>query len=544
MRIFCKHTSVCILLMMLLTFIPIAESKGQQVIAVRASDANAVRYYENNQDATILLRGILRQHIEDGYPFATFDTLQGTSDTVALKPHLGTKVKWRFPEDWKSLTFQQQLTGLINNGYPFAAIAFDSLQLEGEEIKVTPRIIEGPKIIFDTLSLSGTDKLSVRYLHALLGFKPGEVYDERKYTAISRRLSSQSLVQLSAPPDIGFSNGKAIVYLQAKATRSDRAEGVLGFLPDASGGSVITGYLKLDLNNLFQSGKSFYLDWNRFSQDAQRLDLRFGYPFLLGSRVSVGADLFILRQDSLFTQRKFGIDLQVPISSTARLGLRLQSAASDIQAMEPTVENGLDFRLTEYRPFIEIGHVREVLAYGDQFGVKFSTGLSDKRFRKNPLFPESVYDTIRFRTTNVQVDFMAQMQRTLFQRSAIYTKLVLGVLEGDQIVRNEFYRIGGLNSFRGFNENNFFASGFLKWQTEFRQYFAKSSYMMAFYDVSLLDQNNSRFQRSILLHAFGGGMALDTSNGNFRLIFAMGSSENTTLDIRSTKIHFGYSISF
>lgn len=544
MRFFCKHTSVCILLWLLKLTIASSSLQGQQVLSVSTPDLQENQYFPNDRNTRLAIEEMLLGYIKSGYPFASFDSIRTSSDTLLLTLYKGTKLEWQFPEPWSLESFDGFITKLGNEGYPFAAVTFDSLQLLGGEIMAVPRVVTGPEIVFDTLSISGNEKLSVRYLHALLGFKPGDLYQERKYLAINQRLSTQSLVQLSAPPDVGFSNGKAIVYLKTKDFKSDQAEGIFGFLPDAEGGSTITGYFKLDLNNLFQSGKSLFLDWNRFSPEAQSLDLKYGHPFFMGSRVSIGTDLSILRQDSLFTKRKFGLDLQVPVSSAVQLGLRLHTAASDIQAKEPDVSNGLDYRLTEYRPFIQVGNVREVIDFEKAFGLRFSAGLADKKFRRNSLFPETVYDTLEFRTTNLQIDFTSQLQHLISKRGAIYSKVEVGILEGDQLVRNEYYRVGGLKSLRGFNENNFFASGFFKGQLEYRQYFAQESYLLIFYDVAFLDQFDSDFSSATWLNAFGGGMALDTENGNFRLIFALGSSEETSLDIRNTKIHFGYSISF
>lgn len=525
------------------SFMVVIPSQAQQVIAV-TTDSEEVQYFPDNRNSQIAIRELLLQYIKAGFPFATFDTTQTIQDTLSLTLYKGSAYQWQFPEPWTTRSFEPYLDRLGNEGYPFATIAFDSLHISEEQVVAIPRVVSGPKIVFDTLSLSGTDKVSVRYVHALLGFKPGDLYQERKYEAITQRLNVQSLVQLSEPPDVGFSNGKAIVYLKAKARKSDQVEGIFGFLPKVDGGSTVTGYLKLDLNNLFQSGKALFLDWNRFSPESQSLDLRYGHPFLLGSSVSVGFDLSILRQDSLFTKRRFGFDLQVPIASSIQIGLRLQTAASDIQANEPDLTNGLDYRLTEYRPFLRWGNAREVFTYGNTFGLNLSVGVADKKFRRNTLFPDAVYDTLQFRTTNLQVDFMSQFQQLIFKQGALFSKFEIGILQGDQLVRNEFYRVGGLRSLRGFNENDFFVSGLIKWQLEYRQYFAQQSYLLAFYDVATIDQFDSDFKDAILLNAFGGGMALDTNNGNFRLIFALGSSKTSPLDVRNTKIHFGYSITF
>lgn len=511
MSFFCKHTSVCIWLCILISTLSLDQVLGQQVVTMLTKEASHAQHLPNDRTTKATLRNILLEHIKQGYVFATYDTIRDEDDTISILLYKGSQFAWQFPEPWTAKSFDEYVAKLGNEGYPFASVTFDSLKISENEVTTLPRLVPGPKIVFDTLSISGTEKLSEKYMHALLGFKPGDFYQERKFDAIPQRLSFQSLVQLTGPPDVGFTNGRAIVYINAKDLRSDQVDFILGFLPEANGGSTVTGYLKLDLTNLFQSGKSLFLDWNRFSRESQSLDLRYGHPFLLGSRVSVGLDLSILRQDSLFTKRRFGLSLQVPVSSSVQVGLHLQTAASDILDNEPDIANGLDYRLTEYRPFFQIGYVREVIDFGRKFGLRFSAGLADKKFRRNTLIPDAVYDTLQFRTTNVQLDLMSQLQLPVSKRGALFSKFEIGILEGDQIVRNEYYRIGGLKSLRGFNENDFFATGFFKWQLEYRQYFAQQSFLLAFYDLAVLDQFDSSFTDTTLLNAFGGGMARATA---------------------------------
>lgn len=536
----CKHSALSALIFLLLSSIILSDLPAQSIGIIQSAEDGRSEVL-SQPPTSKLLRSVILKAIGDGYIFASLDTLRIAGDTLFLNLNRGSNYEWDLEsgEDPSEL-----LKDLANEGYPFASLAFDTLQLNGDFIRAKPTLTKGPRIVFDTISLGGDAKISERYLHAALGFKPGDLYSERKFERISERLKFLDLVQLTQLPDVGFSNGKAIVYLNAGDRKRDSFEGILGLLPRAGGGSTLTGYINLDLNNLFRSGKSFYLNWNRFSESSQRLDLKYGHPFLLGSRVNLATDLSILRQDSVFTKRHFGLDVQVPMTSAWYVGLRLMSEASDIQAMTPSSENGLDYRLSEYRPVLGWGTLDQIVRFEKSFGFKLSLGFADKRIRRNAVFPEEVYDTIQFRTNNYRLDLAAQIQRKIRKRSAIFSRLELGVLEGDELVRNEFYRAGGLKSLRGFDENIFFVPRFAKVQSEYRLFFSDRSFLLVLFDMALLDRRNAGLDEMDFLQSYGGGLSLDTVNGNFNFIFAIGKDDETNFDVRNTKIHFGYTVSF
>lgn len=534
----CKHNVVFALLLWIAWY----NCNAQTILAIREAEVGTYEVYEKPFTAESI-RELLAYEIKKGFVFASIDTVKISDDTLFIQLYRGTEQSWYLGAQ-EAGGPAELLKDLANEGYPFASVVLDSLKWGDNQIEAIPLITKGPRVVFDTISINGDVRVSKKYLHVALGFQPGDLYAEKKYERIPSRLRSLDLLRLTAPPDIGFSNGKAIIYLKAEKIKSDQFEGILGLLPRAGGGSTVTGYLNLDLNNLFRSGKSFFLNWNRFSESAQQLELKYRHPFILGSRVSIGTELFILRQDSLFTKRHFGLDLQVPLASDWYLGLSLRTAASDIQAVTPDARRGLDYRLSEYRPALGKGSMKEIFRYEQAFGFRMSMGLADKRIRRNSVFPDEVYDTVSFRSNNYQFDLSAQLQHIWMKRSAIYSRLDLGLLEGSELVRNEFYRIGGLKSLRGFNENLFFVSSYFKMQTEYRLFFASRSFLILLWDMALLDLSNAWFDEWDFFHACGGGLSLDTNNGNFNFIFALGLDDQTNLDVRNTKIHFGYNISF
>jgi len=108
-------------------------------------------------------------------------------------------------------------------------------------------------------------------------------------------------------------------------------------------------------------------------------------------------------------------------------------------------------------------------------------------------------------------------------------------LANRQDFSNQLYRIGGLQTLRGFNEQFFFTSSYFISQMEWRLFFEEESYLFAFYDQGFL--HTERWQLPLGL---GGGFSLLTNSGLFSFALAVGRSQDIPFELANMKIHFGY----
>ncbi len=134
----------------------------------------------------------------------------------------------------------------------------------------------------------------------------------------------------------------------------------------------------------------------------------------------------------------------------------------------------------------------------------------------------------------------AQWQQILAGKTTLFLGYNMGLYENAQILRNELYRMGGLKSLRGFNENFFFAQNYFLSRLELRQYFEQSSFLFLFYDQLIFNV----FEQWNQPLGLGAGLSLNTNNGLFSFAFALGSSSDIPFDINNTKIHLGYTSRF
>ena len=127
-------------------------------------------------------------------------------------------------------------------------------------------------------------------------------------------------------------------------------------------------------------------------------------------------------------------------------------------------------------------------------------------------------------------------------KNHIYLRNDSSVLISDNILTNELFRIGGINSIRGFNEESIFASLYSIVNIEYRYAVNSSSYLFSISDLGYFeDQLNNTSQQ---LYSLGLGYAFSTNFGLLNLSYAIGKSNNQTFELNNSRFHIKISSFF
>lgn len=435
-------------------------------------------------------------------------------------------------------------TELSNRGYPFATIQLVDIKKDENGYSADISIDKGPKIIFDTVYLIKQVTTRKSYIEQALFIQRGQLYSEQSFQSIEKAISRLPFLSLNQPPDIAFENGLATVYLDLKEDNTNRFEGILGILPNQSSGDVlITGFLDLKLNNLLKTGKSFAFNWNRFASQSQAVALSYSNPLLLGSRLSFDLTFNLFKQDTTFLNQNFGLQIGSYLGDLAswRVGYERANANLISATSQSTIRENLSAYQTD---MYQIGLANN--DYDSDFGfdkgwkIGFNAAVGQKRIIQNPNIDQDFYDTIKIKTNIFNLGWRGKYQITLIKQLALHHEVSTGFIFNDQVLNNEMYRIGGLTSLRGFNENFYFASRHALSRLELRQYFERQSYFMLIYD-QLIYKNNFQSDNP---YGLGVGFTLASTNSLFNFVVAIGNSKDTSLDFSNAKIHFGYTSQF
>src|SRR6185437_60285 len=174
----------------------------------------------------------------------------------------GFKEKFYIDEDFSYKDIQKLERQIIdyseNHGYPFASIKLDSIILNDSLIQAALVYAPGPYIVFDSVTIVGKTHVKKKFLINYLRIFPGQPYSQEKVMAMQKLIQQQPYLKQTQPAEVLFVRKKAKITLHLEETKSNQADGIIGFLPNANNNNklLLTGQLNLNLRNLFSSGKN------------------------------------------------------------------------------------------------------------------------------------------------------------------------------------------------------------------------------------------------------------------------------------------------
>jgi hemolysin activation/secretion protein len=101
------------------------------------------------------------------------------------------------------------------------------------------------------------------------------------------------------------------------------------------------------------------------------------------------------------------------------------------------------------------------------------------------------------------------------------------------------FRLGGLQTIRGFNEASIYANQYAIFSFEYRFLYEKNANLRAFFDGAYVKNINIPQPVNFPI-GFGIGASIETKAGIFKIDYAMGKFENEPITFSNAKVHFGY----
>lgn len=442
--------------------------------------------------------------------------------------------------------FEKLLTSSENQGYPFASIKLDSLQRQGERFSAALDLDLGPFITFDTLQVTGDSKASPLFLSRYLHINPGKPFSQKKVNDGIRQIRNLPYLRWAGEPELSFQNQEATLYLPLNDRKINSIDGIIGFLPNEleGGRMLVTGQFDLALYNFGGSGRNYELNWQRFNQFSQSLKLSALEPLVLGSAIDILASFSLFKEDTTFLNRDFRLSFGFRLGESAYMKVFSGRQVGDLLAVSNLAEiTSLpqvgDFRFNNYGLGLEKSWQDDRFFPRRGAVVDFEFSVGNKTILKNTAIPQILFERMNLRT--LQYYMKGNIEKHFYWNSSwgLFTRFSGGIMDNPNLFINDLFRLGGLRSIRGFNENFFFADNYAFINIEPRYYFDTYSYFMIFADVGRLE-NRIQQLRVDYPFAAGLGFSLETTSGIFDFIYALGGSNTQDFALNFSKIHFGY----
>jgi outer membrane protein assembly factor BamA len=434
-----------------------------------------------------------------------------------------------------------------NHGFPFASVGLDSMKVEGNTIYGVLKYDQGPLILFDTLEVQGKSRTKKRFLARHLRIMAGQPFSQEKISNMDRLIRELPFISKSREPLIIFNRNKAKVTVFIEDKKTNQLDGIIGFLPNSATNNklLVTGEMNMNLKNLFGTGKNIQVEWRKFKQQSQALDLAYLQPKLLGSNMDLNLDMNLLKQDSTFINVNRKLTLVQNLSGRGKLsfftGLKTSRQLLSSNIIDPVQLPAFgNFDYYTYGLGYNWNNLNDIFYPHQGWTFSLQGIVGNKKIITSNTINEYIYKDLRIHS--IQFSFNSSIEKYFkFSRNGVLlTRLKAGSLfNNNNIFLNDLYRIGGLKTLRGFNENNFFASRYGVATLEYRLYTDETSYLLLFYDQGYIYNQLDIQHREDLPLGFGAGLSFLTRAGVFNFFYSLGASSSQKLNFNLSKIHFG-----
>ena len=518
------------------------------------------------------LRKILSDFYANGYLTASIDSIAKDSLNMTAFIHAGYKIEFAiikkgnandlvltetkipskhfFQEmhSYKEISelIERLLTYYENNGYPFAVISLDSVFEKGHVFEASLNIKKNNQIVIDSIINKGDARIATPFLFSYLGFKKGELYNESKIKKIDSKLKQLSFLNIKKPTLFLFSENENKIILTADKRKISQFDGIVGFMPSSqsTGKPLLTGEAHLLLLNSFARGELVDLTWRRLQALTQDIDIHLSYPYLFSTPFGIDYKFHLLKQDSSYITLHNNIGIQYFFNGDNYLKAFVDQNTSSLLKNQ-TLENitslppYADVATTLYGLELKYNHLDYLFNPRKGYRIKIISSAGNKNIKKNSQINPTLYDSLKLKTTEYHIEANLGIFIPVFKKSTIWINNQMAYINNSTLFENELFRIGGLNSLRGFDEESIHASFFNILLIEYRYLFEKNSFFNIFWNGCYYEKKTHQAFISDTPYGFGAGISFETKAGIFSLNYALGKQFDNPINFKSGKIHFG-----
>ena len=540
---------------------------GQQYYALRFNDAGLQKKFPKKLklDTSILysadnnVRALSYELTEKGYFLheITIDTLEKTiiinsgrhfddiilNGTQSVELSIFKKKKPILRLSPKELAdyLERQTMKFANMGFPFVQISLDSIRISEAQIEANLKVSKGKYYTFKKLNIKGDSSISQRTIHGIIDYQLNEAYAELKVRDVDRKIEQCSFIASIKPAEIMYTSEGFEVFIYVKSIKVSFLRGALGLQPNpVSQKMALTGEVNLKLENALKKGELLKFNWRSIKPQTQRMNFNFNYPYLFQTPFGIEAQLLLYKRDSTFLD----LNTELNISYTLGNGFKLRAHYRFLQSsiLSGAVSSNEFSSLNGYR----------TNSYGLSLAkqkldnlVNPSKGrlFSSKLYVGQRILDEDSTEILDLKNTTLSGHLMYREFLPVFPRHVLHFAALFDFYSSAKIFENELYRFGGLNTLRGFNEEQLFASTKAQLTFEYRFLLDESSNVFLFYDQCFYENVASSYYNDKPF-GFGGGISFGSNIGVFAITYAIGKEFSNPIDLRSSKIHFGYTAYF
>lgn len=421
------------------------------------------------------------------------------------------------------------LQKLINEatalGYSFASFQLNPIERKDSKLTASLEVDLGQLRTLDAIVVKGYDKFPTSFSKQAGRFFLKKPFRKRSVNEIHQVFKRLPFVSSIREPEVLFTQDSTIAYLYLKRKSNNFIEGFLGFESKETGGIRINGNLNVRLLNNLHRGEHLKLRYKN-DGDAQRdFLLSIEWPYILNSPIGIESGLEIFTKDSSFVNSKQYAKLSVPLLHDLRFwtGIEFQNGSSleEIETLPAFQTTSL--RIELQKDFAVDDPYFNTRSYVKGYATWGTRNLSAKR------------------QSHRQFGLESQYMISLSKRSQYISRLEGQALVNDELYLHELLRLGGIQSLRGFSENQLETKRYLMLNQEYRFLLSSESYLLGLVDNALV---HDRVLGDQWLLGVGAGLGIRTAGGMLQLQYVLGKTPQLPFSFKDAKVHIRLSSFF
>ncbi len=542
--------------------------------------------FDNQMDAYQYVQNIVPALQSAGFLAASADSLDVSTASYEVFVYLGQKYKWALvdfdgvPEtiqisavvNVKKLTGQtlqpRQIAGVSEkllqwceqNGYPFASVSIAGMRVDSLG-NVSGKFIldRGALKKIDSIEIDGEVHITKNYLLHYLDIRETEPYNEKKLNSITSRLRELPFLQEAQPWFVRFKLSKTILVLHLKEKKANQLNGIIGLIPNSleTNKFLLTVDAQLALQNTLGFGESINVSYQNLQYKSPRLKADVIWPYLLNTRIGAEGHFDLFKKDTSFRRTSLQLGLRYQISATDYIRAfylnqsnRLITIDTNYIKAQRQLPDNADVSSNGAGGELVLDRTDYRLSPRKGWSVKFSVSGLQRTVRRSDAVTQlndgtgfdfaKLYDSLDQKRYQYIFAGDAAYYVPMGKRATLKIAYDGGWISGQRLFRNELFQIGGFKLLRGFDEQSIYASQYHIGILEARLLLDQNSYVYLFSDNGWVESNFNGFSSQQVYNGFGIGTTLQTKTGLFSISYALGRSNATAVQLRQSKIHFGY----
>ena len=411
-----------------------------------------------------------------------------------------------------------------NSGNSFTTAHLSNISEQNQLLTAQLNLNISKKRTINNIVIKGYPEFPKKYLKHYLGIRTNTTFNLNSLNELNERINTISFISQIKKPEVLFTKDSTTLYLYLKKKSNSNFDGLIGFSNEESSGNIkFNGQLELNLNNILNKGESFHINWQNSQKEVSSLELNFSTPYIFNSKINFNGSFSIFKQDTSYVNTKGFIALGYSLNNNNEITLIGNTEKSNLSSTINTPSNIQNFN-------------KNLLGISYQFNIiEKPTYINRYKFNLNASILTGNRTSENTKTQQNVLEITMDYTFHFNLRNTLFIKTATQILNTKSPFENELFRIGGINSIRGFNEQSILTQKYNVTNLEYQYTLNSDSFLYTITDFAIL--NNINTNTATQLYGLGLGYYLNTKNTILDFSYAVGSNYNTPFNINNSKVH-------